>query len=119
MKAPTNEEIGAALLRCLDVLIDHMLVRRAALRETSNDAEYTTKLLPRGMSRRRFNEIGRALHARGNPGVRKRGRDWVIPAAVLEGPPRRKPSVPRDPAISVTGWSVAAALEDAGIRTQQ
>ena len=104
-----------AIANPFELILERLEKIEALLAGPSANDDCTTKHPPPGMSRRRFNEICRALHDRGDARVRKFGRVWSADREVLES---ERP-VPRPVVVSSAPWTPEAALAAAGVRPQR
>jgi hypothetical protein len=105
----------AAMANPFELILERLERIEALLAVPSANDGYTTKHPPPGMSRRRFNEICRTRHERGDARVRKFGRVWCADRAVLEG----EHPAPRPVALPSAPWTPESALAAAGIRPQR
>jgi hypothetical protein len=105
----------AAMANPFELILERLERIEALLAAPSANDGYTTKHPPPGMSRRRFNEICRALHDQGDARVRKFGRVWCADRAVVEA---ERPA-PRPVALPSAPWTPESALAAAGIRPQR
>jgi hypothetical protein len=112
-----NTDLTATLERLVDSLPD-LLAKRMAERLGGGllSAEYTTRSLPPGMSRRTFVDNCKHLAGAGDKRVWRRGRLWVAKREAIDEQPARR----RAPVQAFGGpWSPQEALEAAGVRAQR
>lgn len=107
MKAPTSGTVLAAL-ETLRTFLQASSV--STVPSVDRPAFYTSRGLPPGVSRRRFNEI-----ARGLPAARKDGRVWVVPAAAWEAC-RSQLARSAGKVATTMPWTPEHALQQAGLR---
>lgn len=109
-------DVSGALALVLEDLADLVAERCAARLGVVAAPEYTSKHLPAGMSRRRFNDTCRRLAAQGDPRVKRRGRLWVAERTAIDEVPTRGA---RRANVVAGPWSPRAALTAAGVRPQR
>jgi hypothetical protein len=111
-----KSDLPEALVRALHVLADLVAERCVVRLGAVRGAEYTSKNLPPGMSRRAFNDRCKRLADLGDARVKRRGRQWVATREAIDEKPARR----RAPMKMFEGpWSPQAALEAAGVRAQR